>query len=203
MHHLGTAALRRRARQPGLAASALLGILLGLLGAGATPVHAANLAAGASKMVGFKVLTAEGGMEATASVGLAGDRIAPRQNLPLPHIVFFTDYYLVSAQQDVMVMTDAEQAAVVVLLDACPDTLIASETLNLKCDLAGYRYLMKYRRERHIDALLDAMQFMTSQFRYNQMIGRESQAGLDGRLGVIRTELRSALRFAAAQANGG
>ena len=47
------------------------------------------------------------------------------------------------------------------------------------------------------------MQFMTSQFRYNQKIGRGSQTGISGRLGVIRTGLRSALRFAAAQANGG
>ena len=67
MHHLRTAPMRRRARRSGLVASAILGILLGLLGAGATTVRADDLAAGSSKMVGFKVLTAEGGAKVAAN----------------------------------------------------------------------------------------------------------------------------------------
>ncbi len=138
---------------------------------------------------------------ATTSNARAGDRIVPRRNLPLPHIVLFVDYFLFSAQKDVYAMTNAEQAALVALLDTCPDTLTASETLHLKCDLAGYRYLMNYRQDRHIDHLLDAMQFMTNQFRYNQKIGRGSQTNISGRLGVIHAGLRSALRFVAVRAD--
>ncbi len=126
-----------------------------------------------------------------------GERIASRRDLPLPHVIFFTDYFLFSAPTDVYVMTRGEQSAFVALLGACPDRLDADEDWNLKCDLAGFRYLMNYRRDRRIDRLLDAMQFMTSQFRYNQEIGRRSQTGIGGRLGVIRAGLRSALGFAA------
>ncbi len=140
---------------------------------------------------------------ATVSIAQAEDRIVPRRNLPLPHIILFVDYFLFAAQKDVYAMTTAEQSAFVVLLDACPDMLIASEIKHLKCDLARYRYLIKFRQDRHVDDLLDAMQFMSNQFRYNQIIGRGNQIGIDGRLGVIHASLRSALRFAAAQTNGG
>ncbi len=139
-------------------------------------------------------------MMACVSVAQAAERIAPHRNLPLPHIVFFTDYFLFSAQRNVNAMAKAEQSAFAVLLDACPDTLIASETSRLKCDLAVSRYLVSYRRDRHIDGLLDAMQFMKSQFRYNQIIGRGSQIGMEGRLGVVQAGLRSALGFTAARA---
>ena len=189
MHHHKTIAMWRCAKSAGAALSMTLGVLLGPCAAGFCRMASCSFA-----LLFVLVM-------ASVSVAQAEDRIAPRQNLPLPHIVLFTDYFLFSAQRDVTAMTNAEQAALVVLLDTCPDTLTASETLHLKCDLARYRYLMNYRQDRHIYHLLDAIQFMTSQFRYNQKIGRGNQIGIEGRLGVIRAGLGSALRFVAVRAD--
>ena len=211
MRHLRTDAIQRRARRTGVALFGTSSVVPGLLAAGITPVHAGPpaserrwLCAAAFRRLVLRSFTLVFVLLlATVSVARAEDRTAPRQNLPLPHIVLFVDYFLFAAQKDVYAMSKTERSALAVLLDSCPDMLIAGKIKHLKCDLARYRYLIKFRQDRHVDDLLDAMQFMSNQFRYNQIIGRGNQIGIDRRLGVIHASLRSALRFAAAQTNGG
>jgi hypothetical protein len=130
---------------------------------------------------------------ALASVAAAEERIARPGDWLTPRAVFFNDYFLFSAQRDVMTMTAAERVALDSLLGTCADTLAVGETPRLRCDLARLRYLMSYRQSRPIDRLLDAVQFMTIQFAYNVVIGRENEAGINGRLGAIHTGLRSAV----------
>jgi hypothetical protein len=185
MRHLRTAAIRRRAMKAGATLCATFGVRLGLAAGGFHRFASSRFA------LLFVLLLAIG------SIAHAGDRIAPRRNLPPPHVIFFTDYFLYSAQKDLYAMTTAEQSALAAVLDSCPHMLVASETLHLKSDIGRYRYLIRYRQGRHIDRPLDAMQFMTSQFRYNQIIGRGSQTGMSGRLDAICAGLRSALHFAA------
>ncbi len=67
MHHHKTIAMWRRAKSAGAALSMTLGVLLGLFAAGATPAQAGPLASGTAEIVGFKVLTAEGGDKVAAN----------------------------------------------------------------------------------------------------------------------------------------
>jgi hypothetical protein len=110
-----------------------------------------------------------------------------------PRVAFFSDYFLEQASHDVLAITGAERVAFMTLLAACPYTLITDEVSRLRCSLSKQEYLLKYRRNRSIDRLLDAMEFMTTLFKYNVAIGRESEAGIDGRLATIAARLRNAL----------
>jgi hypothetical protein len=133
---------------------------------------------------------------AFASAGNAADPHGGQAALAAPRDIVFNDYYLFVAEKEVLAMPAGESATLGKLLGTCADRLIATDIAALRCAMARQQYLMAYRRTRHIDRLLDAVQFMTSQFRYNQMIGRESEAGLDGRLSVINLGLASAIRLA-------
>jgi hypothetical protein len=135
-------------------------------------------------------------MLSLASAATANDLSPPRDDWFAPRVVFFTDYFLFSAEQEVMAMTDYERVALRKLLETCADTSIPAEIPRLRCDLATQQYLINYRQSRIIDHLLDAVQFMTSLLQYNRAIGRESEAGIDGRVGAIREGLATAVRLA-------
>jgi hypothetical protein len=138
---------------------------------------------------------------ATLATGLSAFApAAPAQELLAfrdtgPRTVFFNDYFLFSAERDVLSMTMGERLALQKLLETCTDSLAASETRQLRCDLAGVQYSLDYRGSRAIDRLLAAMQFMRSLFKYNRAIGRESEAGIYHRFGVIDAGLADALRL--------
>jgi hypothetical protein len=123
----------------------------------------------------------------------APDKVA---NTPAPRIVFFTDFFLFSAQQDVVIMGRQERLALGDVLDHCPGTLALDQTLLMKCELARQQFSVSYHRGRDIDRLLGAVQFMTTLFRLNAAIGRQSEAGIDQRLGVVRAGLKDAIELA-------
>ena len=127
---------------------------------------------------------------------IAAEGLTVRSDLVAPRDIFFSDYFLFSAQADVMTMTAGEQVALESLLDTCADTLSAAEASRLRCEMARQQYLMDYRRDRPVDRLLDTVQFMTSMIRYNLTIGRQNEAGLNVRQNTIDFRLREALRVA-------
>jgi hypothetical protein len=112
-----------------------------------------------------------------------------------PQSVFFMDYYLFAARREITTMPDAERIALGEMLAVCPGTLILPETLRLRCELALQRFLMRHRRtDKYVYRVLQSAQFMRTLSRYNLIIGRESEAGIDSRLAVITTGLATALR---------
>jgi len=113
----------------------------------------------------------------------------------LPRDVFFSDYFLFSAQEDVVSMSDTERIALLSLVETCAGALRKDDTARLRCDLSRLDYLARYRQNRMLDRLLDAVQFMTALVQYNRTIGRQSEAGLDSRFGEIQTGLIDALRL--------
>jgi hypothetical protein len=133
-------------------------------------------------------------------VGVCGapaeDLSGARNGWSAPRVVFFNNYFLIAAQEEVMTMAVAERIALGKLLDICAGTLIVADVPRQRCELSRLRYLMNYRRNRNLDRLLDAAQFMETLFRYNHAIGRESEAGIDARLGTIRAELATAVSLA-------
>ena len=126
---------------------------------------------------------------------MAKEGFNPRNDRVAPRDVFFSDYFLFSAQADVVSMIDRERVALGMLLDICDAVLTADEPRRLRCEMARQQYLMDYRQSRHVDRLLDAVQFMTSLIRYNKTIGRQNEVGLDGRLGSIQQGFRDAVRL--------
>jgi len=124
----------------------------------------------------------------------SAERLTVRDDLVAPRDIFFSDYFLFSAQADVMTMSTGEHVALGRLLDTCADTLSAAESLRLRCEMARQQYLMDYRRDRLVDRLLDTVQFMTSMIRYNLTIGRQNEAGLNVRQETIDLRLREAIR---------
>ena len=126
---------------------------------------------------------------------MAKEGFLPRDDQIAPRDVFFSDYFLFSAQTDVVSMVDRERVALGMLLDTCDDVLSADEPRRLRCELARQQCLMDYRQGRHVDRLLDAVQFMISMIRYNKTIGRQNEAGLDVRLAGIHRGFRDAVRI--------
>ena len=127
---------------------------------------------------------------------LSAEGFAVRDHLAAPRDMFFSDYFLFSAQADVLSMTAGERIAFESLLDTCADGLSANGAPRLRCEMTRQRYLMDYRRERLVDRLLDAVQFMTLMIHYNIEIGRQNEAGLPVRHAAIDRALRDAIRVA-------
>jgi hypothetical protein len=126
----------------------------------------------------------------------AEDLSRARNGWSTPRVVFFNNYFLIAAQEEVMTMAVAERIALGKLLDICAGTLIIADVPRQRCELSRLQYLMNYRRNRNLDRLLDAVQYMETLFRYNYAIGRESEAGIDDRIGTIRAELATAVSLA-------
>ena len=120
--------------------------------------------------------------------------LAVREDLAATRDVFLSDYFLFSAQADVMSMTGGERIAFASLLDTCSETSAVDEAPRLRCELERLQYLIDYRQDRAVDRLLDAMQFMTSMIRYNMTIGRQNEAGLSVRQKTIERSLHDAIR---------
>ena len=110
--------------------------------------------------------------------------------------IFFSDYFLFSAQADVFQMTDTERSALQLALDVCHRALSAEDARRLRCQMALLQRSMDYGTGRQLDRLLDAVQFMTFMVRYNHTIGRQNEVGLGSRLGSIDHGLRDAIRIA-------
>ena len=119
-----------------------------------------------------------------------------REDLGATRDVFLSDYFLFSAQADVMSMTGGERIAFASLLDNCAETSAVDEAPRLRCELTRLQYLIDYRQGRAVDRLLDAVQFMTSMIRYNMTIGRQNEPGLKNRQQAIDHGLRDALAIA-------
>ena len=94
-----------------------------------------------------------------------------REQIPSRDI-FFSDYFLFSAQSDVSQMTDAERSALELTLDICSRALSSEDARRLRCQMALLERSMDYGTGRQLDRLLDAVQFMTAMTRYNNTIGR-------------------------------
>jgi hypothetical protein len=127
---------------------------------------------------------------------MAKEHFVSRVDRTGPRDVFFSNHVLYSAQAEVVLMTTRERRALQTLLDGCSDVLSADQARRLRCEIAMQGYLIEHRKGRDIDRLLDSLQFMTSMIRYSKTIGRQSEAGLQSRLGSIHYGLRDAIRVA-------
>jgi hypothetical protein len=127
---------------------------------------------------------------------MAKEHFVSRLDRTSPRDVFFSNYALYSAQEDVVLMTAPERRALQSLLDGCSDVLSADEARRLRCEIAMQGFLIEHRKGRDIDRLLDSLQFMTAMIHYSKTIGRQSEAGLQSRLGSIHYGLRDAIRVA-------
>ncbi len=122
---------------------------------------------------------------------------AAGKDLFAPRDVFFSNYVLFSAQEDVTSMALPERIAFGTLLKRCTNTLIAAEAVSSRCEMERAQYLINYRQGRNVDRLFDAVAFMSILLRYNESIGRESESGLRSRPPTIYGGLADALRISA------
>lgn len=124
-----------------------------------------------------------------------GEGLFFRDGQVTPRTVFFDDFYLFSAQADVLAMSATELASLQSMLDRCPSLAFDESVQQLRCRMARLEFLIDYRRSRRIDQLLDAVEFVTTLIEYNVMIQRENEGGLNARLGSINSRLREALEL--------